>query len=79
MGPNLAAGLAALLDADWIAQRVERTGGRPTIPYSPNPKAGRAEMPICRGELTKGTRRLTLSSFLSMPHSSPFQNDEVEK
>ena len=36
---RVAAGLAALLDADWLGATEEETGGRPTTTYRPNPKA----------------------------------------
>lgn len=38
---RVASGLAALLDADWIAASVTETGGRPSTTYQPNPKAMR--------------------------------------
>lgn len=41
LGDNerIAAGLAALVDADWLGASTVETGGRPTTTYQPNPKA----------------------------------------
>lgn len=39
---RIAAGLAALLDADWLSAVEVETGGRRSTVYSPNPKAKRA-------------------------------------
>jgi hypothetical protein len=39
---RIAAGLMALLDADWIQSEPVETGGRPSIIYWPNPKATNA-------------------------------------
>lgn len=36
---RIAAGLAALVDADWLSSTGAETGGRPTTNYHPNPKA----------------------------------------
>lgn len=39
---RVAAGLAALVEADWLCATEAETGGRPTTIYHPNPKALRA-------------------------------------
>lgn len=41
LGDNdrVASGLAALIDADWLADSEIETGGRPSIQFVPNPKA----------------------------------------
>lgn len=39
---RIAAGIAALVDADWLGAAEAETGGRPTTTYMPNPKAMRA-------------------------------------
>jgi len=39
---RIAAGLAALVDADWLGVAEAETGGRPTTIYHPNPKALKA-------------------------------------
>jgi Protein of unknown function (DUF3987) len=36
---RVASGLAALVDADWLAASATETGGRPSIQFIPNPKA----------------------------------------
>lgn len=38
---RIAAGLASLVDADWLSATNEETGGRPSTTYRPNPKAAK--------------------------------------